>query len=289
MAKILIVADLGQNCAATPRGLKLAAKIGLDAEVVAFTYADLKPLKKTSSATEAVRKRLLSARKKVARANIDKYRQPRQKVELSAVWEKNIDDWIIKQCKKGKYVGVIKSGSATDSVVQASTDWQLLRQCPAPVLLVARDKWHRTKPVLVALDLGSSVRSKRALNDKILGAAKALAAALEVELKIVTVIEIPTLLADLDLVDPIAYVRDVKKEMQPQIAKLAAAHDIPESAFYCKHGPVEKVITSYAARVRAQIVVMGTVARRGVKARLLGNTAEKVLQHLKTDVLAIKP
>ena len=44
-----------------------------------------------------------------------------------------------------------------------------------------------------------------------------------------------------------------------------------------------------AARVGAQIVVMGTVGRKGVKARLLGNTAERVLRHIKTDVLAIKP
>jgi universal stress protein E len=34
---------------------------------------------------------------------------------------------------------------------------------------------------------------------------------------------------------------------------------------------------------------MGTVARKGVRARLLGNTAEEVLRHLHTDVLAIKP
>ena len=50
-----------------------------------------------------------------------------------------------------------------------------------------------------------------------------------------------------------------------------------------------RVINSRAAKVRAQIVVMGTVGRKGVKARLIGNTAEKVLDHLKTDVLAIKP
>jgi universal stress protein E len=34
---------------------------------------------------------------------------------------------------------------------------------------------------------------------------------------------------------------------------------------------------------------MGTVGRQGVKARILGNTAENVLRHLKTDVLALKP
>ena len=62
-----------------------------------------------------------------------------------------------------------------------------------------------------------------------------------------------------------------------------------EELFRCKRGPVAKVITSTAARDRAQLVVMGRVGRRGVKARLLGNTAENVLQHLRTDVLALKP
>ena len=101
-------------------------------------------------------------------------------------------------------------------------------------------------------------------------------------------IEIPTLLADLDLIDPIAYVNEEKAGMAPALKKLAAANDLPVSAFKVKRGPVEKVITSYAAKHRAQLVVMGTVGRSGVRARLLGNTAEAVLQHLKTDVLALK-
>ena len=77
--------------------------------------------------------------------------------------------------------------------------------------------------------------------------------------------------------------------MQPHIRELAGAHHLPESAFRCKRGPVARVINSRAAKVRAQIVVMGTVGRKGVKARLIGNTAEKVLSHLNTDVLALKP
>ena len=61
------------------------------------------------------------------------------------------------------------------------------------------------------------------------------------------------------------------------------------NAFKLKEGPVEKVITSESARLKAQLVVMGTVGRAGVKARIVGNTAEKVLSRLRTDVLAIKP
>ena len=289
MAKILIIADLKDNCVATPRGLQLGAKLGHDIDVVAFTYAPLSRLKVSATEEADIRERLVDEREHDVQARIDKYKQPGQNVTLKVVWEKNIDRWITRQCAGDKYIGVIKTGNRSESLVHTSTDWQLLRECAAPMLLVAEKKWHRAKPVLVTLDLSSDVATKRKLNDKTLGIAKGLAAALGVELEIITAIEVPTLLSDLDLVDPTAYAREAKEAMKPQIRKLAAAHDIPEKAFHCKRGPVEKVIASQAAKVRAQVVVMGTVARKGVKARLLGNTAEKVLRLMKTDVLAIKP
>jgi universal stress protein E len=289
MGKILIIADIEDKCFATPRGLQLAAKLGYSVDVVAFTYVPLKGLKVAAAEQADIRKRLLARRECEVQARIDKFKSPDQPVRLNVVWEKDIDRWVNKKCASGNYSGVVKTGNRTESLVHNSTDWQLLRECPSPVLLVAEKKWHRAKPVLVTLDLSSEVATKRKLNDKVLGVAKDLAGALGVELEIISAIEIPTLLSDLDLVDPVAYVKQAKEAMTPQIRKLAAAHGIPEKAFHCKRGPVEKVITSRAAKVRAQIVVMGTVARKGVRARLLGNTAEKVLQHMKTDVLAIKP
>jgi universal stress protein E len=289
MGKILVIADLEDNCYATPRGLELAGKLGVEAEVVAFTHVPLQSLKVKSPMLETIKKRLLTEREKQVKTLVDKYRKQGQKVELFVEWEKDIARWINRRCAAGDYLWVIKTGNRTESLVHSSTDWQLLRECPTPVLLVAEKKWHRTKPVLVTLDLSTKVAAKRALNRKLLGVARDLAQTLEVNLEIITAIEIPTLLSDLDLVDPIAFVKDATADMQPQIRKLAAEFDMPESAFLCKRGPVEKVITSRAAAVRAQIVVLGTVARKGVKARLLGNTAERVLRHLRTDVLAIKP
>jgi universal stress protein E len=289
MGKLLIIADIEDKCFATPRGLQLAAKLGYSVDVVAFTYAPLKGLKVASAEVANIRQRLLAKREQAVQARIDKFKLPDQSVSLKVVWEKDIHRWVNKHCAGDKYAAVVKTGNHTESLVHNSTDWQLLRECPSPVLLVAEKKWHRTKPVMVALDLSSEVATKRKLNDKVLGLAKGLADILDVELEIIAAIEIPRLLSDLDLVDPIAYVKEAKEAMKPQIKKLAAAHGIPEKAFHCKRGPVEKVLTSRAAKVRAQIVVMGTVARKGVKARLLGNTAEKVLEHMKTDVLAVKP
>ena len=132
------------------------------------------------------------------------------------------------------------------------------------------------------------MKGKIELNHQIIATAKDLAQSLNAELRLICAVEIPTLLADLDLVDPIAYCKDAIEQMKPAIQELAVAHDLPDSAFRVKRGPVEKVIASDAAHQRAQLVVMGMVGRRGVKARLMGNTAEAVLRHLRTDVLALK-
>ena len=289
MGKILVIADLEGVGYATPRGLELARRLGYDADVVAFTHAPLKQLKLGAAEQGRIKQRLLDDRENIVQKRIDKHAQSGQKVSLKVVWEKNIDRWVHRQCSAGKYLGVVKTGNRSENLVHTSTDWQLLRECPAPVLLVSEKKWHRVKPVLVTLDLASDVATKKKLNSKVLGHGKALAEALGVDLEIITAIEIPTLLSDLDLVDPIAYVKEAREGMQAAIRKLSAEHGIPEKAFRQKRGPIEKVITSHAAKVRAQIVVMGTVGRTGVKARLLGNTAEKVLRHMRTDVLAIKP
>ena len=288
MGKLLIVADLEDNCFATPRGLQLAAKLGFSAEVVAFVYEPLKRLKLSEARHDRVRRLLLSEREKSVQARIDKYRVEGQKVTLKVVWRKEIHSWITQRASKG-FDGVVKTGHRSESAIYMSTDWHLLRECPTPVMLVAEKKWHRTRSILAAVDLGTRNKQKQALNDKIITYASGLARAFDAPLKIVCAIEIPTLLADMDLVDPGAYVKQQKEAMAPHLQALADKHGLPQSAFHCKRGPVAKVIGSEAAKVRAQLLVMGTVGRRGVKARLLGNTAESVLRHLRTDILTLKP
>lgn len=289
MGKLLIIADLEKPGIATPRGLELAHRLGLDAEVVAFTYAPLTKLKVPATERTAIKRRLLDERKQDVQVRIDRASEPGQKVTLKVVWEKDVAGWICRHCNRGGYDMVIKTGRRSETLAHTSTDWQMLRECPASVLIVAEKKWSRTAPVLAALDLSSSVPTKRNLNRDILARSVALAQALDTSLEIICAIEVPVLLSDLDLIDDHKFVRDARKDMAGHVAALAKEFGLKEKAFKVKKGPVERVIASQAAAKRAQLVVMGTVGRKGVKARLLGNTAERVLRHLKTDVLALKP
>jgi universal stress protein E len=289
MGKLLVVADQSESCTATSRGLELARKLGHSTEVVAFAYAPLKRIAQDARQQDTIKQQILERRRETAEKRIAEFARDEQQVALKVVWLENIHPWITKRAASGKFDAVIKTRHASSTITYTSTDWHLLRECPAPVLIVADNKWHRTKPVLAALDLGTKSRSKQKLNHQVLGQAKNLAEGLGVELKIISATAVPTLLSDLDIVDPDSYARSQEEASRPHIRKLAEAFDIPEKAFHCKRGPVAKVINSQAAKARAQIVVLGTVGRSGLKAKLLGNTAEEVLQHLRTDILAIKP
>ncbi|MFV0277915.1 MAG: universal stress protein [Parahaliea sp.] len=289
MGKLLVVADLEGRCVAIPRGLELARSIGHSVELVAFVWTSLKGLKLNPAETAKMKQRLLNEREKEMEARIDRYRKDGDQITLKVIWSKDMVAWINRRVEGGKYAAVLKTGRRSESVVHTPSDWQLLRECPVPVYILARDKWGRTEPVLAALDLGTDNRAKQRLNRTIIAKAKTLAGALNAELKFICALEVPALLAELDIVDPTAYANEQKKRMEPLISELAEESGLPRSVFSIKRGPVAKVINSEAARLRAQLVVVGCVGRKGVKARLLGNTAESVLELLHTDILAIKP
>jgi universal stress protein E len=183
MGKILVVADQGESCVATSRGLELAARLGHSVEVAAFTYAPLKRIAEGKAEQDAITQQLLDKRRQEVDGRIQRFVTPGQKVALKVVWLKDIHPWINKRAATAGFDLVIKTAHDSGSMTYTSTDWHLLRECPAPVLLAAEDKWHRTKPVLAALDLGTRTRVKQALNDRVLGEARQLADALGVELQ----------------------------------------------------------------------------------------------------------
>ncbi len=290
MSKILIIADpAGKRQVALERGIALAQQLGAQVLVAGFVYESLGAQGITDKALkEQATKKIIAARKKELQAQVRALKTACMKVDTRVIWEKNIHQWILKQCKQRRYDAVIKTGHRSEYFMYTSTDWQLLRECRAPVMIVAEKKWRNTRPILAAVDMTSKSRAKRQLNKQVIETAKYYAEAFDCDLHVLHAIHLSPVLTELDLIDVETHALQVKESLRKTVDKLSKEHQLDPKQFRMKQGPIEKVITSEAARIRAQLVVMGTVARSGVTAALLGNTAEKVLTHLRTDVLAIK-
>ena len=54
-------------------------------------------------------------------------------------------------------------------------------------------------------------------------------------------------------------------------------------------GGARKEIPALAKRLQIDCIVMGTVARTGIRGFIMGNTAETILEQIDCSVLAIKP
>jgi len=287
MQPIMIIADMeSKKQIALSRGMKLAQQLDTPVEVVGFVYEYLQEL--SPDLRKRVKAEVLEKKKEWLDAEIAKQAPKGLSVRSKVVWAKSIHTWVLDACKKKDYFAVIKTAHRSGNFLYTSTDWHFLRECDAPVLIEAEKKWNKSRPIVASLDLETSVKEKQALNDRIMSHAVDVANAIGADLHVICAISIPTLLRDMDIIDVDEHMMKRRKQLKPVIDGLCEDYGLSRKQVHLKSGPPRKVIPSLANKLKADLVVMGTVGRRGFKGKLLGNTAEQVLQLLRTDVLAIK-
>ncbi len=67
---------------------------------------------------------------------------------------------------------------------------------------------------------------------------------------------------------------------------MAILRDVPEQV-HVQLGNPQVIITECVDIIGADVLVIGTVARRGITGKLLGNTAEKILLKTDCDLLVV--
>ena len=72
-------------------------------------------------------------------------------------------------------------------------------------------------------------------------------------------------------------------------ARLMRGFAVPEDRRHLVAQVPYGAIQQTALKTRADIVVMGAISRSGLKRLLIGNTAERVLNEVRADVLVVKP
>ncbi|MCK7544570.1 universal stress protein [Marinobacter bryozoorum] len=290
MKKLLIVMDPEhRHQVALTRGIELARATGASLEVVAFVHEYLDAISDETATQETARTAITGQRQRWLEQVLALCDCSDLDISANTVWTKRIHEWIIDRCEKTSVDAVIKTGNRSETFLYTPTDWHLIRECPAPVMLVAENKWNKARPILAAVDLSSDKPVKKALNHRIIAQARQLADALGTDLHLVHALHTSVILADLDLVDTDARDRKRQAALKPQVEHLCHTWHLKPEHVHIASGPAQKVIPSTANRIKADMVVIGTSGKTGLAAMVIGNTAEKVLTHLRTDLLAIKP
>lgn len=170
-------------------------------------------------------------------------------------------------------------------------DWRLLRLCPAPLMLVGGQGPAQPRRLVVAIDPVDETHAAGRLNPRLLEAARKLPGAETVDLA--HAFEPVAALAIGEPLGSAIWLNEVSESLRELGARhlhaFAAAHDVPPAHRHLLAGPPAFALPALVARLDADLLVLGTVQRRGLERLVIGSTAERIVQHADCDILAIKP
>ncbi len=193
--------------------------------------------------------------------------------------------------------------------VFGSEDMHLLRKCPCPVWLVKPKSPKAYSRILAAVDVDDfyppeELSTRHRLNHQILEMASALALAEFAELHIVHTWEaidegvMRHAFVSLPEEKIAAYIEKERQQHRGNLNVLMnetvnrldqnSLKQIKPQTHLLKGHP-RKHIPKLAGGIKADLIVMGTVARTGISGFFMGNTAETILNQIDCSVLAVKP
>jgi universal stress protein E len=291
MNRILVIAEKdAKNLTAFHRALALAKNTETEIDLVGFVHApgvDSSDLL-TETEKKRVRQKLIDEKTQWMKAQLEKIDYSHIKLDWGVLWEKSVHLWAIERCKQKPYDLVIKTGHRSESLTYTPTDWHLIRQCAAPVMIVSSKKWKSNQCILAAVDLNTETNNKIKLNKLVIEQAQQLANITGQQVVYLYCFTLPRLIDDLDIIDESKLFKKAKQNALDHLDKYYKKFNIDKESVHIVRGSVSKAINKTAHKLAADLVVLGTLGRKGIKGKLIGNTAEEVLHDLKTDVLAVK-
>lgn len=220
------------------------------------------------------------------------------RVSAEAGWDAPVHEGIVRRALKIRADLIVASVHAGAHVLPGLlrlTDWELVRHSPVPLLLVKSPRPYRQPSVLVALDPRHAFSKPLKLDSQLLRAGLLLSRRLHGRLHAVhAYVPVPVGFVP---ADAMALSGQALRQIEQHSARAAEAafervlkgSHIPASRRHLlgRH-PIDAILQASRAS-RSAIVVMGAVSRSGLKRLLIGNTAERMLDELRCDVLIVKP
>jgi universal stress protein E len=185
-------------------------------------------------------------------------------------WDKDWYHAAVRAAARSRADMVLKSSfkhSAGRRILKSTSDWTLIRECLCPVMLVKTTDVPDRPRILAGIDISVRTAPYEQLNEHILDFSRGL---------------LESALAEVHVVNAFPDYR-----VKPSREDLMAAAGVDKEHAHVKLGPPDRVIVEMARRLDASLVVVGNSHRSGLAALMHGNTAEKILDRLDCNVLAM--
>jgi universal stress protein E len=213
-------------------------------------------------------------------------------VDVSATWDFPVYEAIVRRATRSAADLIVAERHAQPHIMPGLlriTDWELLRTSTVPVLLVKTTAPYQRPVVLAAVDPEHSLAKPATLDREIVNVARSITSALRGSLHAVNAY---TSLPQTRHMSDAALRRlsaNNRRNAQRGFGVIARAAKIPKNQRHLVGRPPIDAIEQTARKTHSSIVVMGAIARSGMRRFFFGNTAEVLLDSLNCDMLIVKP
>lgn len=214
-------------------------------------------------------------------------------VVTEVIWEKHSGAGLLNYLSESEADLVVKpthNQSAVKRTFFSHTDWELIRKCPAPLLLCKRNEWRQPLSISAAVDPVGHLKEDDASDDSIINCAKSLSNSLVGHIELLHVYDPAPLTQYVGEpnVSAIHAGDQLKVQHQKALLDLATKHEFAADNVKLAKGEPSHVIPEFLESNSVDIIAMGAASRKGLKRWLLGNTAERVLDKITIDILVVK-
>lgn len=284
--------DRQQAALVLAKAQTLAAATGARLHAVRIVYEGIADLNASAiDAATDLKTFILQAEETITAEMVEPLRQQQAAdIETATLWNPRSWEGVLHAAEQAEADLIIKAATQHGrfgDVIRTPDDWNLLRGASMPVMLVKPQSWVEAPLLLCALDAFDDRHDD--LNLALLRDSAALANALQGELHLVVAYPLfERWVGELGSVRNYDEIRrEVETEIRNRVVSLAESAGVSYERLYADEGPVEYVVSALAESLKAEVVVVGTHARQGLKGMLLGNTSERLVHHLTTDILTI--
>ena len=215
-------------------------------------------------------------------------------VDTHLFWDHPVMARMLSAVLAGQPQMVIKDVQREASLMRVlftAEDLDLLRQCPAPLMLVRSGTHGLPRRILAAVDPLDEHDRPRELTARVLNAANRLAMQCGAELDVVHAFEyIPPFAGpEFGLMPDLGLIEQFRALHRDALQRLGKEFGIPAERLHLLDGIPGWAIAGFAAENRIDVVVMGSIQRNFLQRISVGSVAEDLLERLDCDVLVLKP
>jgi len=218
--------------------------------------------------------------------------------ETHVLDERPIADAILAYADETRPKMIIKGTQyhpASERSIFIGADWYLIRKCREPLYLVKKKSISAEPLIVAAVDPMHEDDKPAALDQAIIDQALSITekAGGEVHLfhsyQRLVAIGTAANKSILSKALPVEAIdKRIKKEHRSALDALASTNNFDPAQVHQLPGRTHELLPTFVRSKGADLVVMGALARWGLKRMVMGSTAERVLDHLPCDVLIVR-